>query len=99
MLLNTTRLCNLVSILLSLMFTRIHMFTGNLERVQSFCCKVATQLLVVVEYVRGIPERKSCKYSKYGSFVHLLFLLVASFTFRFLSVACGSVLVKRWMMQ
>ena len=33
----------------------------------------ATRMLDVVDYVREMTKRKSCKYGKYGSFEHLLF--------------------------
>ena len=34
----------------------------------------ATQIFVTVDYVKQINKKKSCKYSEYGSFEHLLFL-------------------------
>ena len=32
-------------------------------------------MFVVVDYVRQMTVKKSCKYGKYGLFEHLLFLL------------------------
>ena len=37
---NTTNLCSLIPLSMTLMFTQGHGFTGKLELVQSFCCKV-----------------------------------------------------------
>ena len=34
----------------------------------------ATQMLVMVDYVRKMTVKKSCKYGEYGSFEHSLFL-------------------------
>ena len=34
----------------------------------------ATEMFVMVDYVREMAMEKSCKYGKYGSFEHLLFL-------------------------
>ena len=34
----------------------------------------ATQMFVMVDYVREMTVRESSKYGKYGSFEHLLFL-------------------------
>ena len=49
---------------------------GKLELVLFFRYKVykATQMFVMVDYVREMTSKKSCKYSKYGSFDHVLFL-------------------------
>ena len=51
----------------------------KLELVQSFCCKLheATQVFVVVDYVREMILKKSCKFGDCGSFEHLLFLFVS----------------------
>ena len=49
---------------------------GNLEFVRSLCCKVACQMFVMVDYVRKMTVKKSCKYGEHGSFEHLLFLCV-----------------------
>ena len=36
----------------------------------------ATEMLVMVDYLRGMTVKKSCKYDKYGSFRQLLFLFI-----------------------
>ena len=41
MILDTTKLYSLISSWITLMFTQGHRFTGKLELVHSFCCKVA----------------------------------------------------------
>ena len=33
-------------------------------------------MFAVVEYVKEVTCKKSCKYGKYGSFEHLLFLFI-----------------------
>ena len=58
---------------------------GKVELVQSFCLIVklheTTQMFVMVDSVREITVKKSCKYGEYGSFKHLLFLCVVLFLF------------------
>ena len=60
------------------MFTRDHRVSGKLELVQSVCFVIklheATQIYVVVDYVRDMTVKKSCKCGKGGSIEHLLFL-------------------------
>ena len=49
---------------------------GEPELAQALCCKMAWKL---VDYVRKMTAKKSCKCDKYGSFEHLLFLFFFSF--------------------
>ena len=36
----------------------------------------ALKMFVMVDYVRKMAAKKSCKYGEYGSFEHLLFLFI-----------------------
>ena len=38
----------------------------------------ATQMFRMVDYVREMTVKKSCKYSEYGSFGHLFFLFLCA---------------------
>ena len=74
-LLNTIRLYSLIPVWMTLMFTDDHRVTGQLELVQSFCCKVAWSDSDVRDYwLKEMTVKKSCKYGKYGLFEHLLFV-------------------------
>ena len=52
------------------------MFTGKLKFVQSFSCEAARSNpnFVMADYVREMVAQTCCKYSKFGSIEHLLFL-------------------------
>ena len=52
---------------MTLMFTQGHRVVKLHE---------ATQMFVMLDYVRVMTVKKSCKCGKYGSFEHLLFLSV-----------------------
>ena len=73
MMLNMIKLYSLILVWLTLVFIQGHMVMEKLE----FVVKLhkATQMLVRVDYVQEISVKKSCRYSKYGSFEYLLFLL------------------------
>ena len=72
---NMSKLHFLITVSMTVAFTQGHRVTRKLELVQSFCCKVAVaQILTVVDCVREITSKKTCKYGDYGSFEHLLFL-------------------------
>ena len=61
---------------MTLMFTQSHRVTEKVEVVQSLRCKMhkATQMFVMVDYVRKMTVKTSCNYGEYGLFEHLLFL-------------------------
>ena len=73
---------------MTFIFIEGHRVTGNQELVQSFCCK-STQMFVMVDYVREMTAKKSCKYGEYGSFEHLLFLLHTTIDDDVLSCTCS----------
>ena len=74
--LNSTKLCSLIQVWKTVMFTLCHRIMGKLEFMQSFSCKLreATQMFMIVDFVRKITVKKSFKYGEYGSF-RALFLL------------------------
>ena len=49
---------------------------GKPELVQSFCCELhdVNEMFAMADHVSEMTSEKSCKYSEYGSFEHLLFL-------------------------
>ena len=71
--LNTTKLYSLISLWMTLIFTQGHKVKGKLEHVLWFLHE-ATQMFVMIDYVRKMTAKKSCKYGEYGPFEHLLFL-------------------------
>ena len=75
MMLNTTKLYSLILVWMALMFARGHRAIGKVELVQSLCCKAASQMNMMVDYVRKMTVKKSCKYGEYGWFEHLLSFL------------------------
>ena len=58
---------------MTLIFTQGHKVTVKLEHVQ-WLLHEATQMFVMIDYVRKMTAKKSCKYGEYGPFEHLLFL-------------------------
>ena len=58
-----------------LMFTQDHRAAGRLE-LSVVKLHEATAIFVMVDYVREVTAKKSCKYGKYGSFENLVFLFV-----------------------
>ena len=62
--------------------TQGHRVMGKLVFVQSFCSRVAyevVQTFTGAEYVRDATAEKCCMYDEYGSFEHLLCLFLLSF--------------------
>ena len=75
--LNTIRVCSLIAVSMTLMLTQGPRF-GGLQESWNLCSHSlvklpkATQMFVMVDYVREITVKKSCKNGEYGSFEHLL---------------------------
>ena len=68
---------------MSLMFTQAHMVMGNINLCNHCVVKLheATQVFMMVDYVREMTVRRSCKYGEYGSLKHMLFLLSSFLSF------------------
>ena len=64
MLLRTTKLYSLISVWMTLIFIQGHGVTGKLELVQPFCFKLyeATQIFLMIDYVKKMTAKESCKY-------------------------------------
>ena len=60
---------------MTLIFTQGLRVRGKLELVQSSSCIVATELFMMVDYVRKMTVKTSCEYGEYESFEHLLFFM------------------------
>ena len=75
---NSTILYSLFPVWMTLTFTQSHRVSGELELVQSFCCKVSWRNQNVCDgwSYMGDGWTKSWKHSEYESFEHLLLLLV-----------------------
>ena len=60
---------------MALMFTKGHRVTGNLELGYHSVVKLhgATELFMMVDHVRKMTVKKSCKYGEYGLFEYFLF--------------------------
>ena len=61
-------ICELIYLKLEMML--------NATKLYSLIPVWITLMFVMVEYVREMAVKKSCKYGEYGSFEHLLFLLI-----------------------
>ena len=66
------KLYSLIPVWLTLIFTQGHLVMRNLL---GLCCKLVWSSPTGVDPVREMTLKKSGKYSKYGSFEHLLFLI------------------------
>ena len=75
--LNTTKLCRLLPVWITPIFTQDHSLT---EKLVGYLCShavvkhEAALMHVTVDYLREMTVKKSCKHSKYGLFVYLLVL-------------------------
>ena len=80
--LDTTKLFTFIPVY-TLSFSQGHRFMGNLETVQSFCCRVAWSNPNICDdcnyYVRELSSKKSSRYCKYEPFEHLQFFLSDSY--------------------
>ena len=75
MLLNTTKLYCLIPVWMTLMFTQGHRVRESWNLCSHCVVKLheAAQLFMMVDYVRKMTVKKSCKYGEYGLFERLLF--------------------------
>ena len=85
MMLNITKLLSLIPVLMTLMFTRVVRVSLKVELVQSFSdsvikLHVATEMIVIVDYVRDMSVKKSCKYGEYGLLSSALLVTVLNVT-------------------
>ena len=81
MMLNMTKLYSLIPVWMTLMFSQGHKVAEKLKLVQyKAVVKLheATGMFVMVDYVREVTVKKSCKCGEYGSFEHLLFMFSVS---------------------
>ena len=75
MVLDISKLCCLIPVLVSLTFTQGHRAEGRVKLVQPLCCKRATKTSAVVDHIRGTTVN-CVKYDEHGSFKNLLFLFM-----------------------
>ena len=73
-------LLSLVGVVNLILFYLVHLIFKGENPTFKISLRRATQMLVMVDYVREMAGKKSCKYGEYGSFEHLL-LLCSSGTF------------------